>query len=95
MGTILFQILSTHCSNPESEQKQSRNQKHIIEQRKHTDHVCQSNSLNSFISSRSQGIGRCIFKYEIDNQNENKIVIQRSSLNPRKVSEKAVKHAYT
>ena len=30
-----------------------------------------------------------------DNQNENKIVIQRSSLIPRKVSEKAVKHAYT
>ena len=31
----------------------------------------------------------------IDNQNENKIVIQRSFLNPRKVSEKAMKHAYT
>ena len=31
----------------------------------------------------------------IDNQNENKISIQRSSLNPKKVLEKAVNHAYT
>ena len=40
-------------------------------------------------------LGDAFLNINIDNQNENKIVIQRSSLNPRKVSEKAVKHAYT
>ena len=40
-------------------------------------------------------LGDVFLNMNIDNQNENKVVIQRSSLNPRKVSEKAVKHAYT
>ena len=40
-------------------------------------------------------LGDAFLNMNIDNHNENKIVIQRSSLNPRKVSEKAVKHAYT
>ena len=40
-------------------------------------------------------LGDAFLNMNINNQNENKIVIQRSSLNPRKVSEKAVKHAYT
>ena len=40
-------------------------------------------------------LGDAFLNMNIDNQNENKIVIQRSSLNHRKVSEKAVKHAYT
>ena len=40
-------------------------------------------------------LGDTFLNMNIDNQNENKIVIQRSSLNPRKVLEKAVKHAYT
>ena len=40
-------------------------------------------------------LGDAFLNMNVDNQNENKIVIQRSSLNPRKVSEKAVKHAYT
>ena len=40
-------------------------------------------------------LGDAFLNMNIDNQNENKIVIQRSSLNPRKVSEKAVKHGYT
>ena len=40
-------------------------------------------------------LGDAFLNMNIDNQNENKIVIQRSSLNPRKVSEKAVNHAYT
>ena len=40
-------------------------------------------------------LGDAFLNMNIDNQNENKIVIQLSSLNPRKVSEKAVKHAYT
>ena len=40
-------------------------------------------------------LGDAFLNMNIDNQNENKIVIQRSSLNPRKVSEKAMKHAYT
>ena len=40
-------------------------------------------------------LGNAFLNMNIDNQNENKIVIQRSSLNPRMVSEKAVKHAYT
>ena len=40
-------------------------------------------------------LGDAFLNMNIDNQNENKIVIQRSSLNPIKVSEKAVKHAYT
>ena len=43
----------------------------------------------------SKELGDAFLNMNIDNQNENKIVIQRSSLNPRKVSEKAVKHAYT
>ena len=40
-------------------------------------------------------LGDAFLNMNKDNQNENKIVIQRSSLNPGKVSEKAVKHAYT
>ena len=40
-------------------------------------------------------LGDAFLNMNIDNQNKNKIVIQRSSLNLRKVSEKAVKHAYT
>ena len=40
-------------------------------------------------------LGDAFLNMSIDNQNENKITIQGSSLNPKKVSEKAVKHAYT
>ena len=40
-------------------------------------------------------LGDAFLNMNIDNHNENKIVIQCSSLNPRKVSEKAVKHGYT
>ena len=40
-------------------------------------------------------LGDAFLNMNIDNQNKNKIAIQRSSLNPIKVSEKAVKHAYT
>ena len=40
-------------------------------------------------------LGDAFLNMNIDNKNENKIVIRRSSLNPRKVSKKAVKHAYT
>ena len=39
-------------------------------------------------------LGDAFLNMNIDNQNKNKIAIQRSSLNPKKVSEKAVKHAY-
>ena len=40
-------------------------------------------------------LGDAFLNMNIDNQNKNKIAIQRSSLNPKKVSEKVVKHAYT
>ena len=40
-------------------------------------------------------LGDAFLNMNKDNQNENKIAIQRSSLNPKKVSEKAVKHEYT
>ena len=40
-------------------------------------------------------LGDAFLNMNIDNQNKNKISIQRSSLNPKKVLEKAVKHANT
>ena len=39
-------------------------------------------------------LGDAFLNMNIDNQNKNKIAIQRSSLNPKKVSENEVKHAY-
>ena len=69
MGTILFQILSTHCSNPESEQKQSRNQKHIIEQGKHTDYVNQIALILLFRQDPKE-LGDAFLNMNIDNQNE-------------------------
>ena len=40
-------------------------------------------------------LGDAFLNMNINNQNENKIAIQCSSLNPKKISEKAEKHAYT
>ena len=40
-------------------------------------------------------LGDAFLNMNIDNQNKNKIAIQRSSLNSKKVSKKVVKHAYT